>query len=215
MSTTVLDIPLDLIDPGPNVRTQIHDDEDAELAASIERHGVLQPIRVRRRGDRFRVVAGSRRYNASLIAGVRTIPAVILDWGRVAPKTAASIATIPIPAIAVDALRAHQLRQAAARKASWRFWGLVFTTAKGEPIHGNVVLTAWYRALAKAGLPQIHLHDARHTCASILMAAGLDMDVIQKILRHSNSRMTKHYAHVLPSLSREAADHMDRALGAR
>lgn len=73
------DLPLELIDPGPNVRTQIHDDEDAELAASIERHGVLQPIRVRRRGDRFRVVAGSRRYNASLIAGVPTIPAVILD----------------------------------------------------------------------------------------------------------------------------------------
>lgn len=50
-----------------------------QLAASIRRHGVLQPVVVRRAGERFELVVGERRWRASEAAGLETIPAVVAD----------------------------------------------------------------------------------------------------------------------------------------
>ena len=54
-------------------------DENAlkELAASIKEHGVIQPIIVRKIGDKYEIIAGERRYKASAIAGLTKIPAII------------------------------------------------------------------------------------------------------------------------------------------
>lgn len=49
----------------------------AELAASIKEHGVLQPIVVVATGDKFEIVAGERRYRASKLAGLKTVPALV------------------------------------------------------------------------------------------------------------------------------------------
>lgn len=56
-------------------------DEDSimELAESIKEHGVIQPIVVRRIGDKYEIIAGERRYKASVIAGKQTIPAIITE----------------------------------------------------------------------------------------------------------------------------------------
>lgn len=48
-----------------------------ELAASIKEHGVIQPIIVRKIGDKYEIIAGERRYKASAIAGLTKIPAII------------------------------------------------------------------------------------------------------------------------------------------
>lgn len=56
-------------------------DNDAldELSQSIREHGVIQPIIVRKVGDKYEIVAGERRYRASLLAGKQTIPAIVKD----------------------------------------------------------------------------------------------------------------------------------------
>lgn len=48
-----------------------------ELAASIKEHGVIQPIIVRKIGDKYEIIAGERRYKASVLAGLTKIPAII------------------------------------------------------------------------------------------------------------------------------------------
>ena len=68
-------IPIDQIDIGDNVRTDIGDLDD--LAASIEQLGVLQPVRVRPEGDRYALVFGQRRVLAARLAGLETIPALV------------------------------------------------------------------------------------------------------------------------------------------
>lgn len=71
-------IPIDRIDPNPNQPRQVMGDL-AELMASISEKGVLEPLVVRQRGDRFQIIAGERRYQAAVQVGLRELPAVIRD----------------------------------------------------------------------------------------------------------------------------------------
>src|SRR5574344_208988 len=50
-----------------------------ELSTSIKEHGVIQPIVVRKIGDKFEIIAGERRYKASILAGKKSIPAIVAD----------------------------------------------------------------------------------------------------------------------------------------
>ena len=75
-----MEIPLESIAPNPQQpRTQFDPQGIDELAASIKRHGVLQPIVVSRNGEGYELVAGHRRVLASRVAGKTTIPAVVRD----------------------------------------------------------------------------------------------------------------------------------------
>jgi ParB family chromosome partitioning protein len=71
-------VPIDQVDPNPNQPRQVMGDL-SELIASIAEKGVIEPLVVRRRGDRFQIVAGERRYQASVQAGLRELPVVIRD----------------------------------------------------------------------------------------------------------------------------------------
>lgn len=73
------EIPLDQIDPNPfQTRSQVNDEQLAELAASITANGVVQPVLVRpQHGGRFQLIAGERRWRASRLAGKATIPAIL------------------------------------------------------------------------------------------------------------------------------------------
>jgi len=72
-------IPLNQIKIRSNYRKSFPEASLKALASSIKKNGVLQPILVRRKGKGFDLVAGERRYRASEIAGLVTIPAVIRD----------------------------------------------------------------------------------------------------------------------------------------
>ena len=78
-STGVKVIPLDRIESNPEQpRLAFNEETLQELAASIREHGVLQPILVRPVDEhRFQLIAGERRWRASLIAGLATIPALV------------------------------------------------------------------------------------------------------------------------------------------
>ena len=75
-----MEIDLDRIDPNPfQPRQYFSETELAELSASILQHGVVQPILVRPRGDRFQLVVGERRVRAAQRAALMRIPAVVKE----------------------------------------------------------------------------------------------------------------------------------------
>jgi ParB/RepB/Spo0J family partition protein len=80
---TLAHIPLELIDIGDNIRTDVDDLED--LAKSIEQLGVLQPVRVQPTGDRYALVYGQRRVLAARLAGHVTVPAIVEATDAVPP----------------------------------------------------------------------------------------------------------------------------------
>lgn len=85
-------IPVEEIRPSPNQpRFEIKEDSLAELASSIRQKGLLQPVIVRRKEWGYELVAGERRFRASLMAGLKEIPAIIRD---VDDKEALEIALI-------------------------------------------------------------------------------------------------------------------------
>ncbi|HKX83018.1 MAG TPA: ParB/RepB/Spo0J family partition protein, partial [Pyrinomonadaceae bacterium] len=74
------ELDIDLIVPNPDQpRSRFTEQALAELAQSIASNGVIQPIVVRKKGDKFEIVAGERRWRASQRAGLRRIPAVVKE----------------------------------------------------------------------------------------------------------------------------------------
>lgn len=74
------EFPIDLIDASA-LQPRVHFDEVKleELAQSIRANGVVQPLLIRPKGDRFELVAGERRWRAAKRAGLTRIPAVLRD----------------------------------------------------------------------------------------------------------------------------------------
>jgi ParB family chromosome partitioning protein len=78
--TMVNEIDIDLIQPNPQQpRTRFTESALEELAQSIAANGVVQPIVLRRKGERYEIVAGERRWRAAQRAGLRKIPAAVRD----------------------------------------------------------------------------------------------------------------------------------------
>lgn len=71
-------IPVSMIVPGDNDRTQFDQDKLQELASSIKKNGLVQPILVRPIGDVFQIVAGERRFRAVCLLGLWEIDAIVL-----------------------------------------------------------------------------------------------------------------------------------------
>jgi len=69
------------IDPSEAQPRKLFDEEKlAALAESIKTHGVVQPIIVHKQGNRYKIVAGERRWRASRLAGLRTIPSIVKEY---------------------------------------------------------------------------------------------------------------------------------------
>ncbi len=91
-STGPVRLDIDLVDPNPDQpRREFETESLRRLADSIGQHGVLQPVVVRKAGDRFELVMGERRFRASQLANRKTLPAVILD---VAPADRLELAIV-------------------------------------------------------------------------------------------------------------------------
>ena len=77
-SDTLVDI--NKIQPNPNQpRTHFNETLLQELSESIRENGVLQPLLVRKKGQKYEIIAGERRYQASKLAGVEKLPVIIKD----------------------------------------------------------------------------------------------------------------------------------------
>ncbi len=77
---TVNRLPIDQIEPNPNQPRTVFDPARLqELAASIQANGIIQPLIVRKIGDKYHLIAGERRWRASRLAGLKEVPIVIAN----------------------------------------------------------------------------------------------------------------------------------------
>lgn len=92
MEKEIFDIYVDDIIPNRFQPRLVFDEKSInELAASIKQHGIIQPLVVRKIGDKYEIIAGERRYKASQIAGLQKVPAVIMNLDD---KESAEVAVI-------------------------------------------------------------------------------------------------------------------------
>ncbi len=75
----------------------------------------------------------------------------------------------------------------------------------------NLISRSFKPILQRAGLPDIRLHDLRHTCATLMLCEGLHIKLVQELLGHATVSITLDtYSHLLPGMGDEAAGAMER-----
>lgn len=88
----VLEIGIERIIPNPHQpRTAFSDEEIMKLANSISQNGILQPLTVRKKGDKYELIAGERRLRAAKICGLRAVPCIVND---ISEKNSAILALV-------------------------------------------------------------------------------------------------------------------------
>lgn len=88
----------------------------------------------------------------------------------------------------------------------------IFAHPDGSPLDPATVTHTFIKTVRRAGL-KVRLHDLRHSFASLMMAAGVNIKAISQSLGHSNVSMTLNiYSHLLPGAGKSAAEKFDRLL---
>ena len=87
---------------------------------------------------------------------------------------------------------------------------LVFYDSEGKELLGRNVLKVFVRSVKRAGLAHCRYHDLRHTFATRLVQAGVDLYKVQKLMRHKSPIMTQRYAHHYSESLRDGVDTLDR-----
>ena len=86
----------------------------------------------------------------------------------------------------------------------------MLTSSIGTPLEPRNVTRQFKALLTAAKLPDMRLHDLRHSCATLLLAQGVNPRVVMETLGHSQVSLTLNtYSHVLPALQHEAAARMN------
>jgi len=114
------------------------------------------------------------------------------------PKSRAGVRDVALAGPLLDALAARLATMPDDPRA------LVITNRHGGPLDPALDREAWAALLAAAGVPPVRLHDARHTAATLMMAAGLTTRERQDALGHAGEAVAEHYAHRLDADRAEA-----------
>ena len=135
----------------------------------------------------------------------------------VEPKTARSRRTVHLANSTITALLAHRSAQAELQLAvgpEWQASGLIFTSLKGGPMEGHLANEHLKKALRAAGLPNVRVHDLRHTAASLMMERGVHPKLVQEFLGHSSISLTLDtYSHIAAVMHGQIADEMESLFG--
>jgi integrase len=125
--------------------------------------------------------------------------------GPIEPKSRAGRRTVPIVGELRRHLAAHMLRRGNGP-------GLFFGKA-GRPLNRIMLLKRSRRVWKAAGLEPLGLHEGRHTCASLLIAAGVNVKALSSYLGHSSITITlDRYGHLMPGNEDEAVGLVDAYL---
>lgn len=130
-------------------------------------------------------------------------------------KSEGSERRLPLPPVMVELFRVHRERQQQQLRLlgiRWSGTGLVFVTPFGKPIDPSRDHKAWEALLVRAGLPDSRLHTTRHDAATMLLATGTDVRIVQKILGHAQITTTEIYTDVAADVKRQAVDRAVSAL---
>ncbi|MDX1484675.1 MAG: site-specific integrase, partial [Alphaproteobacteria bacterium] len=134
-----------------------------------------------------------------------------------ATKTAAGRRTVSLPAFTVAALREHRRKTLELRlklgSGPIPSEHAVFGSLDGEPLAPYVISNRWRRAVQSRKLPKVTFHALRHSHASAIISAGLDVVAVSRRLGHANPTITLGvYAHLFTNKDADAAKAMDAAL---
>lgn len=126
-------------------------------------------------------------------------------WDRCQPKVG-SRRTVTLPTFAADELAVHLDTYSQPGDD-----GLVFPTRKGTPVQGpSWTGNTFRRALERAGLPHIRVHDLRHTSVSLALDAGARLEVVQERHGHSSIKTTSDvYGHRYAGADAQVAAALD------
>ena len=135
-----------------------------------------------------------------------------------APKSRAGRRDITLPDVLIETLREH--RKAALELRMQLGAGrlpddaLLFATIEGAPLSSNAMSAAWADFATSIGMPEVTFHALRHTHASQLIDAGVDIVTISKRLGHSKPDITlRIYAHLFRNDDSKAAAAINAAFG--
>lgn len=127
-----------------------------------------------------------------------------LVWTR--PKTKAGLRVIPLVPEMADVLR--RLREADKVNPH----GLVLHNPDGSPISQDQDQKAWKKLLVAANVRHAPQHSVRHSTATLLLEAGVDVHIVQSVIGHSDIAMTRRYQHVNMELARQAWSNLNTLL---
>ena len=125
------------------------------------------------------------------------------------PKTAKGRRVVALDRGTVEVLKrqaARQLDEQTQADDAWIETGLVFTQVCGQALDPESVSRYFRQAVKKSLLPQIRLHDLRHTHATLALQAGIHPKVVSERLGHATISITLDtYSHAIPAMQEEAA----------
>jgi integrase len=132
-------------------------------------------------------------------------------------KTVGSRRTLHLSGPLVDVLRRHQVRQEAeelVRGKRWHNeWDLIFTSSVGTPLDPEQFGKTVPKICEAAGLGHWSIHELRHSCASLLIAMEVPLEVVSEQMGHASIRVTKDvYGHLMPKSRARAAEAMRSVL---
>jgi integrase len=144
---------------------------------------------------------------------------VVLGKQRVesgTPKSKASRRTLPLPDDAVQALKAARQRQREERLKVGEGYGggeYVCSDEMGNPLHPDAITSRWQKLLRDMGIDYVRLHDARHSCATLMHFRGTPIAVIAAWLGHASAAFTMAtYAHSQDEALKAAASSFGRVV---
>jgi integrase len=180
------------------------------IARDRNRHAWHLALAGLRRGE----IAGQRWADIDLDKRTLRIGATRVDVGgrafdQVEPKTANAGRVLPIPDALLAELAAAKNRQAVEKLAlgeAYADQGYVVCNEAGEPYHPSTLSTLWQSAIRGLDVPQIRLHDARHTCATLMHLQGVPIALVAAWLGHADISFTlRTYVHAQPEALEIAA----------
>jgi integrase len=122
-----------------------------------------------------------------------------------------------MPPVVVHSLRqhrTHQLEEQLAAGSAWQDFDLVFCTNWGTPLDGSNLTRQFQRRLRRADITPIPFHGLRHSVATLLLARGLTLGQIQKIMGHATVKLTADlYSHHVKEIAERAASEMEALFG--
>lgn len=132
------------------------------------------------------------------------------------PKTKSSIRRINVPEFVIDELKHHKKQQEDWKELVGEMYedlDLIICTNNGTFQDPRNVVRVMKRLIKSIGITDIRFHDLRHTHASFLIAAGIDIVRISNRLGHASPRTTlEFYAHLLQSKDNDIADIFHKAV---
>ena len=208
----VEDTEIEILEPG----------QIADVLAKLEGHTLFPIVALAlatgmRRGELLGLQWGDVDLDAATLCVERSLEETKSGLRLKPPKTKRGRRNLRLPAEAVDMLRTHKVAQMQLRLALGLGKPdgetLVFSDVEGELLKPHTVSRAWRRIVAAKKLPAVSFHALRHTHASMLIRAGVDILTISRRLGHSKASVTLDvYGHLIGGADEAAANAIGKVL---